>query len=184
MPSFKGKDGGTWKDPVTIYAKDAGEWKVAQKVSGRESGSWTTAWTDCRLYDAGGSGWSSPTVTTEYRYSCATRESRTVTTRTKTGCANDVRYSSWASSPNCGALNSGCWSWYQPSAGEYQVNGQWFYILDGLAYPLSGPSGSAVALQSGDPCNVGGLYCVESYKIYSCGSSWTWEFIECSCFYF
>lgn len=134
---------------------------------------------DCRPVSAGGTGWSS-TTTTEYQGSCAARESRVRTDYTKAGCEPYSTYSSWASNPDCGTVGGACWTWWQPSDGYYQINSQWFYLYSGIAAPLDGNGGSAVALQSGNPCNV--PTCNEEYKIYYCGATYSWIFQGCNCY--
>jgi hypothetical protein len=67
------------------------------------------------LYDAGGRGWSDPSVVVTYTGTCNTRTQTTTTTRTKTGCPPDVRPVT-VSSPNCDPYDTGC---YNAPTGEY-----------------------------------------------------------------
>lgn len=100
---LQGKDGGTWKDASAVYGKSGGSWLYAKEVFANKAGTWTRAWTDCRLYDAaGGRGWSDPVSVVTYTGTCGNRTQTTTTTRTKTGCPDDVRAVT-ISSPNCDA---------------------------------------------------------------------------------
>lgn len=107
MPSFKGKDGGTWKDASAIYGKISGAWEYAKSAWVKKDGSWVRAWTDCRLYDAGGRDWSAPSTTSSYSGTCGDRTRTDTTTRTKEGCTDDARVGSPVSDPNC---TSGCFT--------------------------------------------------------------------------
>lgn len=101
MP-LQGKDGGVWKDASAVYGKSGGSWLYAKEVFAKKDGTWARAWTDCRKFDAGGRGWSDPSVVVTYTGTCGNRTQTTTTTRTKTGCPNDVRAVT-VSSPNCDA---------------------------------------------------------------------------------
>lgn len=105
MP-FKGRDGGTWKDASAVYGKSGGSWLYGKSAWAKKNDVWERAWTDCRLYDAGGRDWSAPTTVVTYNGSCGNRTQTTTVTRTKTGCPNDVR-STTVASPDC---NSGCFT--------------------------------------------------------------------------
>ena len=106
MPAFKGKDGTGWKDTSAIYGKDATGWLYGKEAFAKNDAGWQRVWTDCRLHDAGGRGWSDPVsvVTFSPDTDCGNRTQTTTVTRTKTGCPDDVRAVTVAS-PNC---NSGC----------------------------------------------------------------------------
>lgn len=104
---LQGKDGGTYKNAAAVYGKSGGSWLYAKEVFAKNAGVWQRAWTDCRLFDAaGGRDWSAPTSVVTYTNSCNNRTATTTTTRTKTGCPNDVRAVTVAS-PNCDA---GCFT--------------------------------------------------------------------------
>lgn len=118
MPSFQGKDGGTWKggsnqsQGSTVYGKLSGAWAYAKSAWVKKDGTWQRAWTDCRAFDAtGGRDWTTVADTPSDTYSgtCGNRTRTDYTTYTKTGCPDDVR-SSTVSDPNC---TSGC---FTPSA--------------------------------------------------------------------
>lgn len=100
---LQGKDGGTYKNAAAVYGKSGGSWLYAKEVFAKNASGWQRAWTDCRLFDAaGGRDWSAPTSVVTYTNSCNNRTATTTTTRTKTGCPNDVRAVTVAS-PNCDA---------------------------------------------------------------------------------
>lgn len=118
MPSFQGRDGGTWKggsnqsQGSTVYGKLSGAWAYAKSAWVKKDGTWQRAWTDCRAFDAtGGRDWTTVADTPSDTYSgtCGNRTRTDYTTYTKTGCPDDVR-SSTVSDPNC---TSGC---FTPSA--------------------------------------------------------------------
>jgi hypothetical protein len=90
MAAFKGKDGTGWKD-ATIYGKDSNGWQYAKEAFAKNASGWQRVWTDCRLHDAGGRGWSDPVDVVTYAGSCGDGTQTTTTTRTKTGCPSDVR---------------------------------------------------------------------------------------------
>ena len=104
--ALQGKDGGTWKDASAVYGKSSGSWLYAKEVFAKNAGTWSRAWTDCRKYDAGGRDWSAPSDVVTYSGSCNNRTQTTTTTRTKTGCPDDVRAVT-ISSPDC---NSSCFT--------------------------------------------------------------------------
>jgi len=91
--------------PVKTYAKK-------MEVRNSTNTGWVRAWTDCRLYDAGGRDWSAAVDVITYTGSCNNRTQTTTTTRTKDGCPNDVRAVTVAS-PNCdSACFTGSTSYY------------------------------------------------------------------------
>lgn len=100
MPAFKGKDGTGWKDASAIYGKNSSGWQYGKEAFVKNASGWQRVWTDCRKYDAGGRDWSSPSTVTTYTGSCSTRNRVETTTRTKTGCPDDVRVVT-VSDPNC-----------------------------------------------------------------------------------
>jgi len=110
--TFKANKNGTWvggddqSQGTVVYGKSGDNWLYAKSVWANKDGSWTRAWTDCRKYDAGGRDWSPPVDVVTYSpdTDCGNRTQTTTTTRTKTGCPDDVRPTT-VSSPNC---NSGC----------------------------------------------------------------------------
>lgn len=98
--SLQGKDGGIWKNASAAYGKSGGNWLYAKSLWAKKDDVWGRAWTDCRLYDAGGRDWSSPVTVITYTNTCNNRTQTTTVTRTKTGCPNDVRATTIAS-PSC-----------------------------------------------------------------------------------
>ena len=104
--TFRANKNGTWvggddqSAGTTVYGKLGADWLYAKEVFANKDGVWTRAWTDCRLFDAGGRDWSAPTTVVTTAGSCSTRTQTTTVTRTKTGCPNDVRATTVAA-PDC-----------------------------------------------------------------------------------
>jgi hypothetical protein len=104
--TLRANKNGTWvggddqSAGTTVYGKLGTNWLYAKAVFANKNGVWTRAWTDCRLFDAGGRDWSDPTTVVTTAGSCSTRTQTTTVTRTKTGCPNDVRATTVAA-PDC-----------------------------------------------------------------------------------
>jgi hypothetical protein len=104
--TFRANKNGTWvggddqSAGTTVYGKLGADWLYAKAVFANKNGTWERAWTDCRLFDAGGRDWSDPTTVVTTAGSCSTRTQTTTVTRTKTGCPNDVRATTVAA-PDC-----------------------------------------------------------------------------------
>lgn len=141
---LQGKDGGTYKNAAAVYGKSGGSWLYAKEVFAKNASGWQRAWTDCRLYDAaGGRDWSAPVDVVTYSGACGNRTQITTTTRTKTGCPNDVRAVT-VSSPDCNKYDTNC---YNAATGAYEYRSSCASRESRIVYTFTAKSNTACDTQ-------------------------------------
>jgi hypothetical protein len=160
--TFRANKSGTWvggddqSQGTVVYGKSGGNWLYAKEVFAKKDGTWTRAWTDCRKHDEGGRDWTAASPVTEYQGSCTSRESRSRTDYSKTGCTGYSRYTSWVAAPTC---EGGCTT---AKTGNFSQGG--------IDYEYSGPAGYYYAFPNPN-CSSGCNFSNAYYYVTTCGGT-------------
>lgn len=167
-----------WSDPVTVvtYNGSCGNRTQTTTITRTKTGcpndvrATTVASPDCNQYDT--NCYNAATGATEYRYSCASRESRivyTFTPKADTACATQYSYTDWVAAPDCGSCGGACWT---DVTGNYTV-GQTLTFA-GVNWTIGTIYGFAnFAYKTADPGDGGtcGVSNANGYSLFTCGSS-------------